>query len=63
MMEALDISEYDAKDKAGLDELVATQKPFVVRGLINHWPLKKMGEALLSACRNTFCLTLRLGRW
>lgn len=44
MMEALDISEYDAKDLTGLDELVATQKPFVVRGLINHWPLKKMGE-------------------
>ena len=44
MTAALDISEYDAKDLTGLDELVATQKPFVVRGLINHWPLKKMGE-------------------
>ena len=44
MTAALDISEYDAEDLTGLDELVATQKPFVVRGLINHWPLKKMGE-------------------
>ena len=45
----MELDEYTAENVPELEALFSAGHPFVIRGLVNNWPLKKAGESSFSS--------------
>ena len=45
----MELDEYTVENGPELEALFSAGRPFVIRGLVNNWPLKKAGESSFSS--------------